>query len=139
LRQRDVAVLMLDLDHFKTINDTRGHSTGDKVLTTVASTLRANLRHDALLARYGGEEFVAVVPVDDMPIARRVSERLRMAVENIDWTRGAELDRKVTVSVGVALVKRGEMLDGALHRADEALYRAKRDGRNQVQVSVLVA
>jgi len=138
-RQRDVGLLMLDLDHFKSINDTQGHSTGDKVLSLVASTLRAHLRHDALLARYGGEEFVAVVPVDDMSVARRVAERLRMAVENTDWKRATGLDRKVTVSVGLALARPGETMDSALHRADEALYRAKRDGRNQVQASMMVA
>lgn len=138
-RSRDVGVLMLDLDHFKSINDTQGHSTGDKVLGLVASTLRANLRPEALLARYGGEEFVAVVPVEDMSVARRVAERLRTAVENIDWKRAAGMDGKVTVSVGLALTRPGETLDAALDRADEALYRAKRDGRNQVQASMMVA
>jgi diguanylate cyclase (GGDEF)-like protein len=138
-RQREVGVLMLDLDHFKSINDTQGHSAGDKVLSLVASTLRAHLRHDALLARYGGEEFVAVVPVDDMSVARRIAERLRMAVESIDSIRVAGLDQKVTISVGLALARPGETMDSALKRADQALYRAKRDGRNQVQASVMVA
>jgi diguanylate cyclase (GGDEF)-like protein len=138
-RQREVALVMLDLDHFKSINDTQGHSTGDKVLAVVASTLRSHLRHDALLARYGGEEFVAVVPVDGMPVARRICERLRAAVASIDWMRAAGIDRKVTISIGVALVRPGETMDAALRRADEALYRAKREGRNRVQVSMMVA
>lgn len=139
LQPAEVAVVMIDLDHFKGINDSYGHAAGDRVLRMVASTLQANLRPDALLARYGGEEFVAVLPIDDLPNARRVSERLRAAVEGVEWVRVAGLDRTVTVSVGVALAGAGETLDGALQRADEALYRAKREGRNQVQVSLMAA
>lgn len=139
LRQRDVAVLMLDLDNFKAVNDTHGHAIGDKVLREAASALQMHLRHDAVLARYGGEEFVAVVPVDDLPGARRASERLRRAVEDVEWSRAAGLQEKVTVSVGVALAGPGETLDDTLRRADEALYLAKRSGRNQVQVSLKVA
>ncbi|MBK9362258.1 MAG: GGDEF domain-containing protein [Rubrivivax sp.] len=138
-RQAEVAVLMIDLDHFKGINDSCGHAVGDRVLKMAASTLQVNLRPDALLARYGGEEFVAVLPIDDLPAARRVSERLRAAVEGVDWKRAAGLDRAVTVSVGVALAGAGETLDAVLQRADEALYRAKREGRNQVQVSLMAA
>jgi len=139
LRQREVAVLMLDLDHFKSVNDGHGHATGDRVLKEAASALQAHLRQDALLARYGGEEFVAVVPVEDLPSARRASDRLRRAIADVEWSRAAGLDQKVTVSVGVALVSPGETLDNALRRADEALYLAKRGGRNQVQVSLKVA
>lgn len=137
--QREVAVLMVDLDHFKAINDTDGHAKGDKVLRLVAATLQTQLRHDALLARYGGEEFVAVLPVDDVLAARRASERLRLAVEGVAWSRDAGVRAPVTTSIGVALVGHGETLDSALQRADEALYRAKRDGRNQVQISLSAA
>lgn len=140
-RRRDMAVLMLDIDHFKSINDNHGHVrvAGDKILRWIATSLQSNLRHDALLARYGGEEFVVVLPVDDLPGARRASERLRPAVEDIDWARSLGLDLHATVSVGVALMGPHERLDGALQRADEALYRAKREGRNQVQISLMVA
>jgi diguanylate cyclase (GGDEF)-like protein len=74
-----------------------------------------------------------------MPVARRICERLRAAVASIDWMRAAGIDRKVTISIGVALVRPGETMDAALRRADEALYRAKREGRNRVQVSMMVA
>jgi diguanylate cyclase (GGDEF)-like protein len=137
--QREVAVLMLDLDRFKEINDTHGHPTGDAVLRVAAQVLQAHLRVDALLARYGGEEFVAVVPVDDLPAARRVAERLRVAVESADWVERLGLRSGVTVSVGVALAQPSEPLDAALQRADEALYRAKREGRNQCQVGLEMA
>lgn len=135
----DVALLMIDLDHFKTVNDAHGHATGDAVLRAAAATLKAQLRPDALLARYGGEEFVAVIPRVDLPAARRVSERLRASIEEMPWSRVASLDRRITVSIGVALAGRHEDLDRVLQRADEALYRAKREGRNQIQVSLLAA
>lgn len=133
------AVMILDLDHFKTVNDSYGHAAGDKVLKLAAEALRGVLRRDSLLARYGGEEFVALVPVDDLPSARRVSERLRRAVLHTDWTREAGLNRPVTTSVGVAIIGPGEDLEHALQRADGALYRAKGEGRNQVQVSLAAA
>lgn len=137
--QRDVAVLMLDLDHFKRINDSFGHATGDAVLQLAASTLKAQLRVDSLIARYGGEEFVVIVPVEDLQIARRVAERLRLAVAGVDWQGCLKLARGVTVSVGVAIVGPNETFDVSLGRADEALYRAKRDGRDQCQVSLAAA
>lgn len=133
---REVAVMMLDLDRFKQINDGHGHQTGDDVLRLATRALQAHVRDDSLLARYGGEEFVAVVPVDDLPGARRVAERLRHAVESVAWIDRLRLPQGVTVSIGVALVDPGETLDSALQRADEALYRAKRDGRNQCQVAL---
>jgi diguanylate cyclase (GGDEF)-like protein len=138
-RQREVAVLMLDLDHFKVVNDTYGHATGDRVLKVAAATLQANVRHDALLARYGGEEFVAVVPVDDLAAARRVAERLRLAIESAAWSTTVKLAQGVTVSVGVALVSAGSSLEDTLQRADQALYHAKREVRNRVQVSLMAA
>ena len=134
-----VAVLILDLDHFKAVNDDAGHAVGDEALRLAASTMRSHLRHDTLLARYGGEEFVAIMPAEDLPAARRGAERLRLAIEQADWASIPELGRGLTVSIGVAATCPGESLDDALVRADEALYRAKREGRNQVQVSLRVA
>jgi diguanylate cyclase (GGDEF)-like protein len=136
VQRRDVAVLMLDLDRFKDINDTHGHPMGDAVLRFAAHVLQRHMRVDTLLARYGGEEFVAVVPVEDLPTARRVAERLRHAVESAPWRDELRLNSGVTVSVGVAMVGPAEPLDTALQRADEAMYRAKRDGRNQCQVAL---
>lgn len=131
------AVMMFDLDHFKRINDTHGHHVGDEVLRQAAAALRRHLRPEALFARYGGEEFIAVVPVLDLPAARRVAERLREAVA--ETPTGSDAALRVTVSVGITLVDPGEDLDAALQRADEALYRAKREGRNQVQFSLKLA
>ena len=135
----EMAAVMLDLDHFTAINDRHGHGVGDLVLRQVALALRRQLRADALLARYGGEEFVALVPVEDLRTARSVAERLRGVVADTPWADLVQVDIGVTVSAGVTLLAAGESLDDALQRADEALYRAKRDGRNQVQVGLRVA
>lgn len=137
---RTTAVFMLDLDRFKSINDQYGHAAGDAVLRLASSALRSSLRQgDALLSRYGGEEFVALAAVEDLTVARRVAERLRIAVQEVDWHGELRLKPGVTVSIGVALVEEDENLDAVLMRADEALYRAKRDGRNQCQMALAAA
>jgi diguanylate cyclase (GGDEF)-like protein len=130
-----IAVLMIDLDHFKHVNDEFGHQCGDDVLRHAAAALRAQLRPDSLLARFGGEEFVALVPVDTLPTARQVAERLRAAVAEQPFGRGATSIR-VTISVGCALVGGGADLEAALGRADEAMYCAKREGRNRVRMGL---
>ena len=134
-----LAVLMIDLDNFKQINDRHGHAAGDTVLRHVAQCLHAQLRGDALLARYGGEEFVALAPVADLPVARRLAERLRQAVESSDWSEAMPGLQRVTASLGVTLMDGDETLEAALARADEALYRAKNAGRNQVQTGLAAA
>jgi diguanylate cyclase (GGDEF)-like protein len=135
-REKQVAALMLDLDHFKTVNDRYGHPAGDAVLRHVANTMQSHLRADALLARYGGEEFAIVTPVDDMRTARIVAERLRNAIASTPITVAPQIQLKVTVSIGVAMCTQGQALDMALLRADEALYRAKRAGRDRVEISI---
>ena len=119
--------------------DAAGHAVGDEALRLAASTMRSHARHDTLLARYGGEEFVAIMPAEDLPAARRGAERLRLAIEQADWASIPELGRGLTVSIGVAATCAGETFDDALVRADEALYRAKREGRNQVRISLRAA
>ena len=140
-RQGDgrLAVIMVDFDHFKQINDQHGHAGGDAVLRHAVQLLQVQLRGEALLARYGGEEFVALVPVSDLPVARRVAERMRQALEETTWPDVLPGLIKVTASMGVTLLARDESLEHALARADEALYRAKNGGRNQVQVGLAAA
>jgi diguanylate cyclase (GGDEF)-like protein len=140
-RQSDqvMTTLMLDLDHFKIINDHFGHASGDLVLQRTGEVLRAQLRADALLARFGGEEFVALVPVSNLRAARQMAERLREAVATTPWRAVDGRAMTVTLSVGVSLIGEHETLDAALQRADEALYRAKQEGRNQVQVAIVAA
>jgi len=137
--QRALAVMMIDLDHFKSINDRHGHAIGDAVLRRAAGLLHEQLRADALLARYGGEEFLALLPVRDLPAARRVAERMRVALAGAPWAAQVAEGVRVTASFGVALLGSDEALEQAIARADEAMYRAKAGGRNQVQVSLMAA
>lgn len=134
-----LAVIMIDLDHFKSVNDHHGHAGGDAVLRHVAQVLQSQLRAEALLARYGGEEFVALVPVDGLATARRAAERMRTALEQAVWPDLLPGLTRMTASLGVTLLGADETLDAALGRADEALYRAKNGGRNQVQASLVAA
>ena len=128
---RGVAVVVVDLDHFKLVNDQRGHLVGDAVLLRTAETLRSGLRPDSLLARFGGEEFVVFLPDADEDAARRTAERLRTAVEHQAVEGDPEL--RVTASFGVACGT-GAGLTELLEQADRALYVAKRTGRNRVEV-----
>ena len=119
---------LIDLDHFKRINDAHGHAAGDQVLQAFASIARSCLRDDDVLARYGGEEFVLLLPQSDAERLRACCERLRLAFEAAGPIEGRV--HTLSLSAGMTLLRPGEDLDEALHRADKALYRAKREGRN---------
>ncbi|SEL58493.1 PAS domain S-box-containing protein/diguanylate cyclase (GGDEF) domain-containing protein [Ectothiorhodospira marina] len=129
------AVLMLDLDHFKGINDVYGHSTGDAVLRHFASVFSSALRQMDLAARMGGEEFAALLPGTHLQDARVLAERLRRRIKSTPAVHQGAI-MAVTVSIGVAeLHPEDGSSDDTLHRADAALYRAKGDGRNRVEVA----
>lgn len=133
-KQAPFAVLLLDLDRFKRINDTFGHLAGDAVLKEVAATLSEQLEPGMVLGRYGGEEFAILLPgCTDLAQAKRVAERLRVAVEArlVKSPTSDEL-LEVTVSIGLTLAQRGEGVEDLLNRADECLYMAKMAGRNCV-------
>ncbi|CAD5105979.1 GGDEF domain-containing protein [Zestomonas carbonaria] len=120
---------LIDLDHFKQINDQHGHASGDRVLQTFAAVARACLRDGDILARYGGEEFVLLLPDTDADQFTACCERLREAFANAEPV-GVAVDC-LSLSVGMTLLVPGDDLDDALQRADQALYRAKRSGRNR--------
>lgn len=131
--QGAVVAMMLDIDHFKSVNDRHGHAAGDAVLTVFVQRVRAQLRDDDLLGRFGGEEFAVLMPGRDTSAANTVAERLRQAAsEPIPLDDGRVLD--ITVSVGLALLAGDNeaKLETLLNRADNALYRAKAMGRNRV-------
>ena len=128
-----VSLLMLDLDHFKRINDTYGHLGGDDVLKAFAELIRGCLRKEDLLARYGGEEFVVLLPGSSQASAAALAERIREGVSALPIKANNHLAR-VTVSIGAASEAGDTLpsLEAMLGRADEALYQAKREGRNRV-------
>jgi two-component system cell cycle response regulator len=133
-RGKALSVLVLDIDYFKSINDTHGHDAGDDVLREFALRIKRSIRGIDLACRHGGEEFVVVMPETDMAVAAMVAERLRrrIAAEPFAIAEGAR-QIPVTISIGIAGL-RGKQDTAAtlLKRADQALYRAKRDGRNRV-------
>ena len=131
---RRYSVLIVDLDHFKLVNDRHGHATGDRVLRQVAAVLLSILRDPDRAYRYGGEEFVAVLTETDREGARVVAERVREEVEALTFPQEPGAIPKLTVSAGVAQARERDE-DGPLVRADRALYRAKRLGRNRVCVA----
>ncbi|ETK22693.1 GGDEF domain-containing protein [Pseudomonas sp. FH1] len=133
-RGNNLSLAMLDLDHFKRINDGYGHLAGDKVLKIIANVLRKRLRSTDFIARFGGEEFVLLMPNSSLADALAAGEVLRAAIEACPFHFKGE-PVTITVSMGVAQFQPGERSDLALKRADEALYRAKAAGRNQVQAA----
>jgi len=136
-RQREsICVLMLDVDHFKRVNDQHGHDAGDRVLRALAGTAQQMLRETDLLARFGGEEFVALLPNTALESARTVAERLRVKLGELRIPNGQQAPIQITVSIGVAQLGHFD-LDDALKDADRALYLAKNSGRNQVQLAPL--
>lgn len=130
-----LTLCMIDIDHFKPINDNYGHAAGDVVLAAVAAVCRDQLRESDLIGRYGGEEFVLALPNTDAYAARLIAERLRVRIENHRLPGDLSILR-ITVTAGIAQVARNEdSLDPALLRADEALYEGKREGRNRVALA----
>lgn len=132
--EKPIAFLIMDIDHFKSVNDTYGHDVGDEVLKEFASRVSANIRGIDLACRYGGEEFVVVMPDTDMQLALTVAERLRGSVEKSPFAISCSPGKlPITVSVGIAGSQGGkDTAQALLHRADQALYCAKREGRNRV-------
>jgi two-component system, cell cycle response regulator len=134
LRGKPLTVLVLDIDYFKSVNDTHGHDAGDDVLREFSQRLKKSIRGIDLACRYGGEEFVVVMPETDMAVATMVAERLRrrVACEPFPVCRGANAV-EITISIGLAArASANDTAASVLKRADQALYRAKRDGRNRV-------
>ncbi|WP_029355161.1 PleD family two-component system response regulator [Bosea sp. 117] len=133
-RGRPVSVMLIDIDFFKTINDTWGHDAGDDVLREFALRLRSNIRGIDLTCRYGGEEFVVAMPDTDLNIAGIVAERLRQRIEAESFQiKGGAHSINVTISIGIATRRgTGDDVASLLRRADAAVYRAKSEGRNRV-------
>lgn len=138
-REKDesLAVILFDIDHFKSVNDCYGHDAGDQVLIRIAEVVRASLRDGEILARYGGEEFVVMPSFCGLEAARALAERLRVAIEQEPLTLSDGYILRVTASFGVAVAHGPHAaLDDLFHSADLALYRAKSQGRNRVETQL---
>lgn len=133
----DLSVIMVDLDHFKAINDTHGHLVGDRVLKTAASVLSETVRMTDMVGRYGGEEFLILLPDTDREAAREVAERCRRHIAATRAVVGGDTGFAITASLGVGSQHGNERLhgDSLIGDADQALYQAKRGGRNRTVVS----
>jgi len=133
-RDKPLAVSIIDIDFFKSVNDTHGHDAGDDILREFSNRIRKSIRGIDLACRYGGEEFVVLMPETDLAVATAVAERLRrrIAGEPFPILQGGQRIQ-VTISIGIAALAGGDNAATLLKRADQALYRAKRDGRNRVE------
>jgi two-component system, cell cycle response regulator len=132
-QNKSISMLMIDIDHFKSINDTYGHQAGDMVLQEVANQILNNVRVSDLCARFGGEEFVVVMPGADAKESMSVAERIRSAIANTQFKLpNSEQTIQSSCSIGLAVIKEGDSVESMLSRADKALYKAKETGRNKV-------
>ncbi|MFK3869615.1 GGDEF domain-containing protein [Pseudoalteromonas rhizosphaerae] len=125
-------ILMLDVDHFKSVNDRAGHAIGDKVLIAIASTLTNSVRKTDSVCRLGGEEFATILPKTSERDALLVAEKIRTAVEQTDIPGYTDIYGQVTISIGLAKAEDQQTIDAVLSHADNALYQAKESGRNKV-------
>lgn len=132
---RDLSVLMIDIDHFKAINDTYGHASGDLALVKLAENCREMCRESDIFGRIGGEEFAMCCPDTNLEGAHIMAERIRHCISELEIEHG-ERKIKFTLSIGVTQLKIGESFDDTLHRADEYLYLAKNNGRNRVEAGI---
>src|SRR5207302_5222123 len=128
-----LSLLMFDIDHFKSFNDSYGHLTGDQVLRLVGMSLKQNIKGQDITARYGGEEFAVVLPNTALRQALTVADHIRRAVmaKELKKKSTGEILGRVTISVGVSMLQASEDVDALIDRADACLYAAKRNGRNR--------
>ena len=125
------SLIMFDIDHFKAVNDTYGHDVGDYVLKTTVDVIKKDIRRTDVFVRYGGEEFIIMLPETAIEGAKLCAENTRATIEQSNFDKV----KKITISVGVTMFKENDTIDSVTKRVDEALYRAKDNGRNRVEVA----
>ena len=130
----DCTAIVIDIDHFKRVNDSYGHLVGDVALKTLAGIMSVHLRPHDLLVRYGGEEFAILLTDTGIVKAKSIAERLRSIVAASD-IHSADLVFKITISIGIASAKQEGKLEDFFAEADRAIYRAKEAGRNRVEIA----
>ena len=126
-----LSIAIFDIDDFKKVNDSRGHVYGDQVLVDVASIMKKSIRGSDFAGRYGGEEFMVIFPNTTVPVASKISERIRQAIEDYNFVDGL----RITISGGVGQYN-NETITELIHSADERLYSAKRNGKNQIVADI---
>lgn len=133
-RKGKLSIALIDVDHFKNLNDTYGHQLGDEILRIVGRALLAATREGDIIGRMGGDEFILVIRDEDLPGAKLIAERVRRSVVDCDLGKvlGKSIVGSVTASIGIAQYRAGEALSAVYERADKCLFEAKRNGRNQV-------
>ena len=132
-RQLPLSAVLLDIDHFKDINDTHGHLAGDGILQNLAETLKITMRDYDIICRYGGEEFLLVLPDTALLEAVDIANRLRNEVAALEYVIDSQITIGMTISLGVAQLTGNEEENSLIFRVDQALYMAKENGRNRVR------
>lgn len=132
---RQSALLVIDADNFKNINDVYGHQAGDKALTAIVDALRMPLRQNDIIGRIGGEEFAVFLPDTEIKPALKIAEQLRYAVESIEFHPAEEQDYPLSISIGLTLSAPAYTTSQLMRMADQSLYQAKANGRNQIVVN----
>ena len=130
------SIIMLDIDHFKNVNDSYGHLVGDDVLESIAEMITNSLRKTDIAGRYGGEEFIIILPHTNLSTGKQIAERIRCNIESARMTANCDLCFSVTISQGLSCLKKHDTTTSLISRADDALYKAKSNGRNKVEVVV---
>jgi len=129
--ERPASFLLFDIDHFKKINDKFGHQMGDRVLVELSKTVRSNIRLTDFFARWGGEEFVILTSETQMSSAKKMAQKLLALSRNLPFPAPGDL----TVSIGLTTIRPGDTLDDIVKRADGAMYRAKKNGKNRLEIA----
>lgn len=127
-------ILFIDIDHFKSINDTYGHNTGDGVLQVIANTIRLNLRPEDIIGRWGGEEFIAIIKTNSIDVLKEIAERIRQLVENSSY-KNNNLSIHVTISLGGTIFDGSDSLKALIEKADKNMYISKHSGRNKITIN----
>jgi len=128
------SIIMVDIDHFKAVNDRYGHLVGDDVLENIAGIIKRSIRKTDSAGRYGGEEFVIILPKADLVTGEQIAQRIRRNIESSTMIDHSDHDFHVTISQGLTCYQIGDTFTSLIIRADDALYRAKKNGRNRVEI-----